>query len=631
MTDLDPTTVGPVPAEPSTTAEPDASSEPAASSYEPALEAAPAAPVRAPESMTRGRPVRWPVAIVLIALVLAVSAFVGILVTGRAPNAKVLGYVPAGTIAYGEARLDLPGDQRLALASFLSKFPGFADQAAIESKLNELLDRFVGTVSNGQQAYSRDIAPWFDGELAFALGPLPDPGTLSGGGTSAMDQARFLVLVSIKDEPGATAWFKDLAGKHGVTMTDEAYDGVNLTVLSAGSGGGTSRGAFAVLDGKVALLGDVTSVKAAVDTKGRSPFATQPNPKAALDATDSSHLGFMYVDTAALFDWVGKASQVRGSSIAPGLDFSSSAVRGFLPDWEGFALRVEGDAIVLEAAADRPATSVGPTDNRTSGLTDHVPAGALVVGVGHDVGKTLIDTLGVYRSQPSMKSVTDAIDQAIGLAGGQDAALGWIGDTAYVVDQADGAIEAGLLIAPTDRAAANRLFTSLRNLIALGGSQAGVSVRDEDYAGTTITTVDLGDIGGLLSKAGVAPGQLAPGMNLETGHVEIAYAVTDQVVAIGAGPGFVKHILDTTAATSIASTDRFKALVGRIGNGTGLAFVDIAAIRGLIESAIAGVDPSAVTGYEQEVKPFLVPFDALIEAGSIRDGIAGGKVIITVK
>src|SRR5512140_3677062 len=165
MTDLDPTTAGPTPAEP--TIVPTDAREPAASTasspYEATLDAAPAAPVHGPEPDLRRRPVRWPVAIVLIAVVLALSAFVGILITGRAPNAKVLAYVPDGTIAYGEARLDLPGDQRLALATFLSKFPGFADQAAIESKLNEVMDRFVGTVSNGDQTYTTDIQPWFDG------------------------------------------------------------------------------------------------------------------------------------------------------------------------------------------------------------------------------------------------------------------------------------------------------------------------------------------------------------------------------------------------------------------------------------------------------------------------------------
>jgi hypothetical protein len=629
MTDLDPTTAQPMPmGAPADPAASEFTTASASNAYESTLDAAPAEPVHAPVSALRRRPVRWPVAIALIALVLAVSAFVGILVTGRAPDARVLGYVPDGTIVYGEARLDLPGDQRLALASFLSKFPGFADQSAIESKLSELMDRFVGGVTNGDQAYTSDIQPWFDGEVAFAVGPLPDPAAMSGGSTTAMDQARFLVLVSIKDEPGVTAWFKGEAGKSGVTMTDEPYGGANLAVLSDADG---HTGAYAVLDGKVAVVGDVASVKAAVDTQGKGPFAAEPNPRAALDATDSSHLGFVYVDTAALFDWSTKAVQAAGPSAAPDLDLTSGALRAMLPDWEGFALRVEGDAVVLEAAADRPDTTVGPNDNRASSLADHVPASALLVGIGHDVGAALVDTLDLYRSQPSTKSLTDGVDQAAGLLGGVDGAIGWVGDAGYVVNQSDGGLEAGLVIAPTDRAAADRAFTSLRTLLAIGGSAAGVSVHDEPYAGATITTIDLGDLVGLLGRAGVTPDQLGAGMTLPTGHVEIAYAVSDQVVAIGSGPSFVKHILDTTAATSIASTDRFRSLTSRIGSGTGITYLDIAAVRGLIETAMAGADPSAVPSYEQDVKPFLAPFDALIESSSIKGTVSGTKVIITVK
>ncbi|MGZ8513424.1 MAG: DUF3352 domain-containing protein [Candidatus Limnocylindrales bacterium] len=628
MTDFDPTNPRPLERSLPVPVTANVSSEPATSPYEPTLDGAPATPVQVPESPLRRRPVRWPVAIVLIGIVLAVAAFVGILVTGRAPNAKVLAYVPDGTIAYGEARLDLPGDQRLALASFLSKFPGFADQSAIETKLNEVMDRFVGGVTNGDQAYTTDIEPWFDGELAFALGPLPDPGTLSGGGTAAMDTVRYLVLVSIKDETGVTAWFKGVATSSGVTMTDQAYDGANLTMLTGDNG---VNGAYAVLDGKVAVLGDVDSVKAAVDTKGNSPFASQPNPKAALDATDSSHLGFMYLDMAALFDWSSRAAQAGGSSVAPGLDFSSGVLRDVLPHWAGVALRVEGDAVVFEASADRPDSAVGPTDNRASSLTDHVPAGALVVGIGHDVGATLTATLDLYRSEPSMKSLTDGIDQAVGFLGGVNGAIGWIGDAGYVVNQADGGIEAGLVIAPTDRAAADRIFTSLRTLLAVGGSQSGIAVRDESYAGATITTIDLGDVASLLAQAGIQPEQLGPGVTLPTGRVELAYAVTDQVVAIGSGPAFVKHILDTTASTSVASTDRYKALAGRVGNGTGVTYVDVAAIRASIESAMASLDPTAAARYDQELKPFLAPFDALIGINSVKDHVAGSKFIITVK
>jgi hypothetical protein len=561
-----------------------------------------------------------------VVLVLVVSAVVGILVTGRAPNARVLGYVPDGTIMYGEARLDLPGDQRLALASFLSKFPGFADESAIEGKLDELMNRFVGGVTNGDQAYTSDIQPWFDGEVAFALGSLPDPAALSGGDAAAMKSARFLILVSIKDEAGVTAWFKGEATSSGVTMSDEAYNSANLVLLS---GQGSAQGAYTVLDGKVAVVGDVESVKAAVDTRGKGAFSAQAKPKAALDATDSSHLGFVYLDVPAFVDWSSRLSEAAGSSGAPVL--GANALRDLVPAWEGFTLRVEGDAVVLQSAADRPTGSVGPTENRATKLTDHVPAGALVVGVGHDVGATLVDTLNLYRADPSMKSLTDGIDQAAGVLGGVDGAIGWIGDAGYVVSQADGAIEAGLVVVPTDRAAADRTFTSLRTLLSLGGSQVGVTVHDEPYAGTTVTTVDLGDIAALAGQAGLPADLSGAGVALPSGHVELAYAVTDQVVVIGSGPAFVKHVLDTTPATSIASTDRYKALVNRLGSGTAITFVDITAIRGLIESALAGADPSAVSSYEQEVKPFLVPFDALVEGSSVQGNVATAKVIVTVK
>lgn len=620
MTDLDPTGTQPIS---------DQVNEPTVNTlFEPTVDAAPAMPVQSSESTPRQRPLRWPIAIGLVALVVAVSAVVGILVTGKAPHAKVLGYVPDGTIVYGEARLDLPGDQRSALASFLSRFPGFADQAAVETKLNEVMDRIVGGVTNGDQAYTKDIQPWFDGELAFAVGPLPDPATVSRGGSSTTGRARFLVLVSIKDEAKATTWFKSVATSSGVTLSDEAYDGVNLTILA---GEGAMQGAYAVLDGKVAVVGDVDSVKAAADTQGKGPFAGQASPRAALDGTDSGHVGFLYVDTAALLDWASRLSQAGGSSVAPGLDFSTSTLRGLIPAWEGLALRIEGDAVVLEAAVDRPAGNIGPTDNRASIVANHVPASALVVGVGHDVGAMLIDMLNLYRSEPSMKSLADGIDQVAGVLGGVDGAVAWIGDAGYVVNEAEGGIEGGVVIVPTDRAAADRTITSLRTLLSLGAAQAGLSITDEAYAGATITTIDLGDIAALAGQAGVPADPSGTGLTLPTGHVQLAYAVTDQVVVIGSGAAFVKHVLDTTAAASIASADRYKALLGRIGSGTGSVYVDITGIRGLIESAMAGADPAAVAQYEQEVKPFLAPFDALIESSSVKDNVANGKFIVTVK
>jgi hypothetical protein len=113
--------------------------------------------------------------------------------------------------------------------------------------------------------------------------------------------------------------------------------------------------------------------------------------------------------------------------------------------------------------------------------------------------------------------------------------------------------------------------------------------------------------------------------------VTLTYALTDQVVVIGSSAPFIQHVLDTTTASSIASTDRYRSLAGRVDVGIRTAFVDLAAIRGLAESAFAGAASPGVAGYEQEVKPWLEPFDALFASTSVKGGVSSSRVIITVK
>lgn len=593
--------------------------------YEPAPEAAPAASVLPPEAAPRGARYRWAIAVGVVAGVVAVSALTLGLFTGRGANATVLGYVPNDAIMYGEARLDLPGDQRAAVGQFLSKFPGFADQSAVETKIDEVLDRLVGGATNGDQAFSSDIKPWFGGELAFSVGALPDPSQLSGADPAAMADARFLVLVSVKDEAAAKAWFDSVIAETGATTSTETYGGAALTLFPALFVGEVGQqGAYALLNGKVAVAGDVTSVKAAVDTKGAGGFASQAEPKAALEAITGNHVGFVYIALRPLMEW---SSQVSGAGVARTVP--SDALLGLVPDWGAFALRVEGDALVMEAVAPKPQAPLGPTDNRTSSVADHVPGSAVALAVSHDYGRSLLQALDAYRSDLALKPIIDSVDQAIGVLGGTDAAIGWIGDLGITVTRPDAGVEGGLVIVPTDRAAAERLFTSLRTLASLGGATLGVSVRDEAYAGTTITIVDLGDVADLAAQAGLSPEMLGTG--LPTRRVELAYAITDQVVVLGSGPGFVRHVLDTTAATSIASNERYRALAARVGEGTGIGFADLTAIRGLIESAMGNADAAARAEYEENVKPFLTPFDALVWSGSVEGDLTRSTVIVTVK
>jgi hypothetical protein len=153
-----------------------------------------------------------------------------------------------------------------------------------------------------------------------------------------------------------------------------------------------------------------------------------------------------------------------------------------------------------------------------------------------------------------------------------------------------------------------------------------VTVRDEDYNGTTITIVNLGDISKLAGTA-QSDMQMIP---LPSGNLEIAYAVTDQVVVIGSGPDFVKHVLDTTPSTSLASSENYKKLVDRAGPGTGSIFVDVTAIRELAEKWVGSASTAALDTYNTDTKPFLAPFDALFVSSSVAGDLTKSVVIITV-
>jgi hypothetical protein len=634
--DLDPTTAIPTPAAPLTPAVPSASAGGGAStpsspepglpwtSAAPVASVAPVLPVVASNAGPRRGRLRWAAAIAVVALVIGTSVAVAGLIAGRSSESTVLGYVPVETVVYGEVRLDLPGDQRRAVGEFLSKFPGFADQAALDSKLDEVLDEIVSGATDGTQSYSANIKPWFDGELAMSVGPLPPTSSVLGGKAS-MEDARALALMSIKDAAAATAWFEAAIAKSGATTTTESYGGATLTVFTETDG---VKAAFALLDGKAAVLGDLTSVKAAVDTKGVSGFASEPGPKAALASSTGDHVGFAYVALRPLLDWSTKlgtsASPEVGGAAAAGLADSFGKL---LPAWTAFWLRFESDAVVMEATAPKTATSGSATEDRTSNVVDHVPGSAMIAVIGHDLGKSLKETLDRFGSDSTLKPALEQLDQVLSLVGGMDGAFDWAGDSAVVIDAPDGTPTGGVVIEPTDKAAADRLFNALRTLIALGGGSQGITTREESYGGTTITIVDLGDLGKLPGM----PADGGAGSSLPTGRVEIAFAVTDEVVVIGLGPTFVKHVIDTTKATSLASDEQYRELAGRIGKNSGSTFADITALRLTLEKAAVGVaDPADVARYEKDLKPFLVPFDAMIAAGSTDGEIMRSEVIITV-
>ncbi len=568
---------------------------------------------------------RWLAAAGIVALIVAVTAFVTLSLTGSSPASTVVGYVPADSVAYGELRLDLPGDQRQEVGEFLSKFPGFADQAALETKLDEVLDRILSEGTEGKQSYSRDIKPWFDGELAFSMGPLP----ADAAAVEAADRARAVVLLSIKDQTLARTWFTNALTEMGITGTPETHQGVEVLTFSRPEKP-SGRAAFALVDGKVAILGDVVSVKAAIDTAGSSPLAKSEDFVAAKASMAGDDVGFVFIDLRTVLN-AAMALTESAASAAP----VSDALAALVPDWAAFRLRVEGDALVMDSAMPHVEGAPGPSDNHTNGVAAYAPPSTLVLAAGNDYGASLAETVALYRSDPALEDAFKGIDDAAALLGGLDQSVGWMGDTGFVIARDGDSVEGGIVSIPADAAAGRQLLTTLRSFAMLAGGQYGISVRDEDHAGTTITIIDLGTAEDLAALAAGLGGVTVPDdatSELPDGHVEISYAATDGVVVIGSGPDFVRHVLDAGAGQSLADDPRFSGLVGRVGaSHTGISFIDIAAVRGLVEGLLAEATAEERAEYEESVKPFLTPFDAYIGAAVTDNGLDQQHAVITVK
>ena len=387
------------------------------------------------------------------------------------------------------------------------------------------------------------------------------------------------------------------------------------------------QAAFTIAGGKVAIVGDVASVKAAIDTNGSSALSKSAGVAAAQAALTGDDLGFFFLETKALVEASTKLSGSLAS--APPL---TDQITSLLPDWFAMRMRVEGDALQLDGVAQHKEGTPGPDQNHANGVASFAPPTTVALVAGNDYGKSLLEWIELYRDEPALAESFAQIDQAAGMLGGLDALLGWMGDAGIVVAQDGDSLEGGFVSIPADAAGGRQLLTTLRSFIQLGGAQAGFSVTDEQYNGETITVIDLGDLRDLAARAGGMGSLPTDPSSLPSGRARIAYVANDQVIAIGSSSDFIKHVLDAGAGASLADDARFKGLVGRVdAEHNAVTFLDLAAIRGMAEGAMSSASAQERAEYEESVKPFLIPFDALISTGAVGGEVDRTHMLITVK
>ena len=282
----------------------------------------------------------------------------------------------------------------------------------------------------------------------------------------------------------------------------------------------------------------------------------------------------------------------------------------------------------MEATAPRPETASGPTENRSSTIAEHVPSSAIFAATSHDLGKTLKDMLGLYASDPAYKPMLDQLTQGLDLVGGADGAFGWAGDAAIVVDAAAGTPAGGLIVEPNDAEKATQLFNALRTFITLGGDQVGATVKDEDYNGTTITVVSV-DVGKLSGMAGGSAARSA--VAGRQGRDRLRGDRRRRRHRLGTGLREVRARYD---GVDLARIGRDLQEAGRPGRHRDRR--DVPRHRGRPRADREGRmdadgDAAELKKYETDVKPFLVPFDAMFAGSSIDGDLTQSTIYITVK
>jgi hypothetical protein len=368
--------------------------------------------------------------------------------------------------------------------------------------------------------------------------------------------------------------------------------------MFTGAPGDSGPSYVIAVNDEVILAGTDASVRAAVDSNGEGKLADDDEFKAAFRLASDDYVLFTFLDYKSLL-----ASSMSAGSSSLNSTAVDDELMALVPAWFGAVGRFENDAFVTNAAF--ASIDVGfDANNKKSTLLGMAPPTTIAYTEVHDVGAAITALLDRFRGLPEVQQAIDELDSATGI--GLEGIVGWWGDAAVVVSQGDdGLLGAGLLIHPTDRAAADTAFQTLRSLIAFGGGQAGVTLRDVPYGNTTITVVDFSN------ASGMSADQLPPGY-----EAEIAYAVTDDVVVIGYGQAFVESVLDTGPGPSLADDSRVASLVDRVGaENLGLTFVDVRAVRELLETvAAADVPTEEWNEYIKEYQPFLLPFDAFVSS-----------------
>jgi hypothetical protein len=387
-----------------------------------------------------------------------------------------------------------------------------------------------------------------------------------------------VVIVGLKDRSAGEAWVASEVAKTSVTFTAQDYAGTKLYVGPLAPDAPTA--AYAFTD-KVLLLGTVDAVKAGLDAPSKGSLADSAGYQKAMSSFSGDSVARFYLDSEALVSQeLSSMSSIDGIA---GMSAGMMLGTDYIPAWIAGSVRADSDHMTVEMTMPKTKAALSP-GNSESVVASQLPGSTIGVLEVHSVGKFVNDELKAVSASSTAATVTDAIKQvqdAISKVGGID----WIGDADVVLTKTGSTYGGGLVVKTTDSATATTKMTMITNLVALAGiGGSGITQTDETYKGATITLVD------------------ASGAGLGLPATSLAIATKGDLLIAGYGDAFVKAVLDTTTADSLASQSVYQSVMAAAGKSNAeYGYFNISAVADEIGQTYSG----SAASYNLNVKPYV--------------------------
>ncbi|MEA2025689.1 MAG: DUF3352 domain-containing protein, partial [Chloroflexota bacterium] len=531
-------------------------------------------------------------------------------------------FVPADAPIYIEARLDMPDGQGEALAQLLTAFPGFADAASFDMKMDELIGGLGGEM--GMEVPAGDIfGDVLTGEIGIAIGDLEaavmgaeDPAVIVGMAIADAEMA----------EPIAAA-FAGGAGLEG-DVSEEMYG--DTAIISDYSTSVAIHGEWMLLSN------DIEQVKVAIDVLDGNveSLADDADFATAFARVPTGHLGAAYVDLQSFGSFIDLANMMTAGQT--GMELPMDDLAALLPVDMVMYLVAEADRMHLEVLVTpgegTPALPVGESD-----LANLVPADTQLYVEVRELGATVETSLNELVEAMAAQEEMLPVDESMGALGamsdldalfGEDSPvtmmlgvplpefLDFVVDTSVGAGMSSDGLWLGIAGEVSDQAVAEDRVGNLISLIKLFGGDPAVT-------GVNVTTEMIGDVEVTNVSVPIDDMTAETGLPIDLGD-SISVAVADDVLLIGLGD-FVQAALSGDGTDSLgASAGYIDALADDTVNG-GLMYVNISSLLAVLDPMLAMMAPEWA-----DIAPYATGFDRMIAVGTADDAVIGARMTVIV-